>query len=125
MSLLKALTLTSLLAVAATSSSLLAQGQTVYTSRDGVTLPSPVKQVKPEYTKSGLQQRIQGSVLLSSVILADGTVSDVRVDRSLDEASGLDQAAIDAMKQWAFKPGTKDGKPVAVRIQCEITFTLK
>jgi periplasmic protein TonB len=124
MSLVQSFTFATFLAVAS-SPVLSAQDRTVYTSRDGVTLPSVVRQVKPEYTKSGLDQRIQGSVVLSSVILADGTVSDVRIERSLDEASGLDQAAVDAMKQWQFKPGTKDGQPVAVKIQCELTFTLK
>jgi TonB family protein len=38
---------------------------------------------------------------------------------------GLDQQAVDAARQWTFKPGTKDGKPVAVRVHIELTFTLK
>jgi len=38
---------------------------------------------------------------------------------------GLDQAAIDALKQWKFQPGRKDDKPVAVRITVESAFTLK
>jgi protein TonB len=64
-------------------------------------------------------------VLLNAVVLKDGSVGDVQVDRSLDRDSGLDQAAVDAMKQWVFKPGTKDGKPVAVRIHVELTFSLR
>jgi TonB family protein len=47
----------------------------------------------------------------------------VEVLRSLD--GDLDQQAVAALKQWEFKPGTHDGKPVAVRISCELTFTLK
>jgi protein TonB len=47
------------------------------------------------------------------------------VSRSLDSTFGLDQEAIKAAKQWLFKPGTKDGKPVAVRVMIELTFMLK
>jgi len=53
----------------------------------------------------------------------DGTVGDVAVARPLDE--GLDAEAVSAMKQWQFRPGTKDRKPVAVRVMCELRFTLK
>jgi len=53
------------------------------------------------------------------------TVNDVEVVRSLDTEYGLDEQAIKAAKQWRFKPGTKDGKAVAVRVSLEMTFTLK
>jgi outer membrane biosynthesis protein TonB len=43
---------------------------------------------------------------------------------SLDERFGLDNEAVKAARQWVFKPGTKDGKPVAVRIILELTFSL-
>ena len=121
---LKAFALAALVAMA-TSGGVLAQDQAVYSSRDGVVLPSVVKQVKPQYTKDGMQLGIQGTVVLSTVVLADGTVGEVKVERSLDSASGLDQAAVDALKQWLFKPGTKDGKPVAVQVSIEISFRLK
>ena len=48
---------------------------------------------------------------------------DVRVTRSPDEE--LDQEAVKAARQWKFKPGTKDGRPVAVQVNIELTFTLK
>jgi len=53
----------------------------------------------------------------------DGLVSDVKVAQPLDDE--LDQQAVEAMRQWTFKPGTKDGKPVAVRVDVQMTFTLK
>lgn len=103
-----------------------AQDQTVYSSKEeGVTLPSVVTRVNPEYTRDAMQQGIQGSVILSSVVQTDGSVSDVTVVQSLDEMSGLDQAAVDAMKRWKFTAGSKDGKAVAVRIECEMKFALK
>src|SRR5262245_4283064 len=90
--------------------------QEVYDPGNGVTLPVVVKEVKPVYTQGAIARQVQGSVLLKSVVLADGTVGDIEVLRSLD--AELDQQAIDAMKQWVFKPGTREGKPVAVRIAC-------
>ena len=47
------------------------------------------------------------------------------VPRALDSVYGLDKNAVAATKQWEFKPGTQDGKPVAVRVNVSITFTLK
>jgi len=46
------------------------------------------------------------------------------VVRSLDPTFGLDAQAVIAARQWIFKPGTKDGQPVAVRVMIEMTFTL-
>ena len=68
---------------------------------------------------------IQGSAWLECVVNETGDVSDIEVTRSLDKEYGLDQAAIDAARQWKFRPGRKDGKAVAVRITIELTFTLK
>jgi TonB family protein len=52
-------------------------------------------------------------------------VGEVKVTGSLDKQFGLDAAAVDAMKQWEFTPGTKEGRPVAVRVDVEMTFHLK
>jgi len=90
----------------------------------GVSLPTVLKEVKPVYTAAAIANRIQGSVLLSEVVLADGTVGDVTVLRSLDTAFGLDAQAVLAAKQWLFNPGMKDGVAVAVRVTIEMTFTL-
>lgn len=60
-----------------------------------------------------------------AVVLPNGTVGDVTVVKSLDDEHGLDEQAIRATRQWQFKPGTKDGKPVAVEVTIEMTFTLK
>jgi TonB family protein len=81
---------------------------------NGVTIPRLIYEVKPGYTAEATTAGIEGSVSLDAVVLADGTVGDVTVTRSLDP--GLDQAAIDALKQWEFEPGTKGDKPVAVQM---------
>jgi periplasmic protein TonB len=96
----------------------------VYTPGNGVTLPRVVEEVKADYTNEAKAQRIEGAVLLEAVVLADGSVGEVKVKQSLDSVYGLDANAVKAMKQWEFTPGTKDGNPVAVVINVETTFSL-
>ena len=68
---------------------------------------------------------MRGTVLLDCVVLPDGTVGDVDVVRSLDSVYGLDTQAAQAVRQWTFEPGIKDGVPVPVRVQVEISFALR
>jgi TonB family protein len=103
-----------------------AQDSTVYDSKaDGVTLPQPTKQVKAQYTPEAMRQMIEGDVLLSVVVRSDGAVGAVEVKESLDAVYGLDEQAVKAIKAWEFKPGTKDGKPVNVRVDVKMRFTLR
>jgi protein TonB len=81
--------------------------------------------VKPSYTAQAIANGIQGSVLLTAIVLANGTVGEVTVTRSLDATLGLDAQAVLAAKQWLFNPGMKDGVAVAVRVTIQMTFTLK
>lgn len=107
------------------AASLAAHTGQVYDPGNGVTPPSVVHEVKPVYTAAALQRKIQGSVWLGVVVGESGDVTEVEVTRSLDPEYGLDDQAVKATRQWTFKPGTKDGKPVAVRLTIEMTFTLK
>ncbi len=97
----------------------------VYKPTDpGLKSPVLVREVKAQYTDDAKKRKVQGSVELEEVITTDGTVrDDVRVIKSLDP--DLDAQAVAAAKQWLFKPGTKDGKPVNVLVNLEMTFTLK
>jgi len=88
-----------------------------------VTMPTVVREVKPDYPESAKKERIQGNVMLGVVVKKDGTVGDVTVKKSLHPE--LDEAAVRAMKKWEFKPGTKDGKAVDVTVEVEMTFNLK
>jgi TonB family protein len=111
------------LAVVLAGGSLAAQDQ-VYQPGEGIKMPRLVKEVKPSYTEGAMRRKVQGVVEMKVVVLDDGTVgNDVIVTRSLDEE--LDQQAILAVKQWTFKPGTKDDKPVRVQVNIEMTFTLR
>ena len=91
----------------------------------GVTLPKLVSEVKPQYTPEAMKARIEGTVLLTSVVGTDGTPGAIEITQSLDTEYGLDNQAVTAFRQWRFEPGTKDGKPVPVRVNVEIRFRLK
>jgi TonB family protein len=92
-------------------------------NEEGVKPPVLVSEVKPKYTDDAKARRVQGNVELDVVVKSDGTVGDVTVTKSLDPE--LDEQAVKATKQWRFRPGTKDSKPVDVMVQIELTFTLK
>jgi protein TonB len=89
----------------------------------GITRPVVVSEVKPQYTAETMRAKIQGTVTLSLVVFPDGRVGEVKVVESLDPV--LDAKAIEAAWQWRFTPGTKDGRPVSVRVEIEIMFTLR
>ena len=66
--------------------------------------------------------KYQGTCVLWLVVGPDGRPRDIRVARSL--GLGLDEKAIEAVKTWKFEPAMKDGKPVAVQINVEVSFRL-
>jgi TonB family protein len=57
--------------------------------------------------------------------MPDGSVGAVQITRSLDQTFGLDQEAIRTVKKWRFAPGTRQGRPVPVLVEIEMTFTLR
>jgi TonB family protein len=95
----------------------------VYRLGEGIVPPSIEKEVKPNYTPDALTARVEGSVKLECVVLPGGSVSLPRVVESLHPS--LDAEALRALSQWRFKPGTKDGKRVAVRVEIAMTFSLR
>src|SRR5262249_7688606 len=78
----------------------------------GVTPPSVLSRVEPQYTEEARRARCEGTVVLEVIIKRDGTVNVLRVVRGL--GFGLDESAVQALKQWQFKPGMRDGIPVDV-----------
>jgi TonB family protein len=111
-----------MLAAAAFLIPLAAQQQPVYNVGAGVTAPTVLQRITPTYTQEAKDAKIQGKVILSVVIGTDGRAQDILVVQPL--GSGLDVAAITAVQQWSFAPGTKDGETVAVRATIEINFSL-
>lgn len=96
-----------------------------YEPGNGVTAPRLIREVKPGYTSDAMRARIQGTVRLQAIVSPDGSVSSARVIRSLDATFGLDQEALNTVKQWRFLPGTHAGRAVPVLIEVELTFTLR
>ncbi len=85
----------------------------------------PLRQVRPQYTSEAMQAKIQGLVTLEALVLADGTVGEVRIARSLDPVFGLDREAMRAVKAWTFAPATRAGTPIPMWVSIELTFTLR
>ena len=94
-------------------------------SDDKVALAAPVATMKvdPAYPPDVLRDKVEGTVTLYAVIRADGTVDDVKVLDSLD--SRLDETAVRALSRWHFRPGTKNGEPVALEAVVEVPFRMK
>jgi TonB family protein len=97
-------------------------GDGVFTMGRGITAPRAIYDPEPEYSEEGRKVKHQGVVILSMVVDQQGRPRDIRVTRSL--GMGLDEKAMDAVKMWKFSPGMKDGIPVAVRVNIEVSFRL-
>lgn len=100
-------------------------GGGAYRPGSGVTTPEVLTEVKPEYTADAMRMKVQGVVEVEAIVMPDGSVDQVRIVRSLDDRWGLDQKAVEAVKRWRFRPGTRLGKPVPVLVNIELTFTLR
>jgi TonB family protein len=88
----------------------------------GVSAPTLVFKVDPDYTEEARAAKLEGTVVLYVEIDVTGTATNLRVQRGL--GVGLNEKAIEAVKQWRFKPGQKDGKPVTVAATIEVNFRL-
>jgi len=84
--------------------------------------PTKVKDVKPVYPDAARSGRVQGVVIIEATIGANGRVIDTKILRSV---AMLDQAALDAVKQWEFTPTLLNGKPVPVVMTVTVNFKLQ
>jgi periplasmic protein TonB len=87
----------------------------------GMQAPRKIVNVPPRYPTHAQLARIEGVVVLDAVIDATGRVTDVQVTRSIQ---ALDQAAIDAVRQWRFTPTLLNGEPVSILLTVTVRFTL-
>jgi len=95
----------------------------VYRVGGGVTAPRLLYKSEPQYTEEARQAKVQGTVRLKALVNPEGNATGIRVLQSL--GLGLDEAAVRCVKDWKFKPGTKDGQAVTVEVEMEINFRLK
>ena len=94
-----------------------------YRPGSGVTPPSLLHEVKPQYTEDARRRGIEGDVVLEIVVRADGSVGDVNLLQRL--GAGLDQRAVDAVRQWRFSPSRRFGRPVDVLVEVAVEFKLR
>ncbi len=87
------------------------------------TAPVALNEVDPAYTPDAMRDKVEGTVTLYAVITADGTVTDIKVLNSLDDR--LDHSAVHALSRWHFRPGMKNGEPIALEAVVQIPFRLK
>jgi len=99
-------------------------GDGPYGLGDGIEGLAPIIKVAPKYTAEAMRAKTTGEVWLDAIVLKNGRVQVLGVTKSLDRVFGLDQAAVDAGKQWLFSPGKKNGVPVDVRVTLIIEFRL-
>lgn len=97
-------------------------GGGVYRAGGDVTNPIPISRPEPQYSEEARKAKWGGTVLLSVIVDETGHTRDIHVLKPL--GLGLDEKAIEAVSKWLFKPGLKDGKPVKVQAQIEVTFRL-
>jgi protein TonB len=88
----------------------------------GVRPPQKLNDVNPVYPTIAMQAHIQGIVIIEATISESGSVINARVLRSVPL---LDQAAIEAVKQWRYTPSMLNGAPVPVIMTVTVNFTLR
>lgn len=94
-----------------------------YRPGSGITAPAITREVKPDYTEEGRRRNLEGDVVLEIVVRSDGSVGNVKLLQGL--GAGLDQRAIDAVRQWRFAPARRLGVPVDVIVEVAMEFKLR
>ncbi len=89
----------------------------------GIVAPRVAQQARPRYTMEAMTRHVQGTAVVQAVVMADGSVRDACISRSLDP--DLDAEAVAAATRWQFTPAIRNGEPVPVMVTIELTFTLK
>jgi TonB family protein len=97
-------------------------GGGVFRAGGGVSAPSLIYKVEPEYSEEARKAKYQGVVVLYVEVEPSGRAQNMRVIQSL--GLGLDEKAMEAVKKWRFRPGNKNGKPVTVVATVEVSFRL-
>ena len=94
----------------------------VYEVGGDVKSPKLVHYVEPSFSPKSKEAYVEGTVKISTVITKAGASSNAQVLSGLNAEE--DRTALEALKQWKFEPGTRNGQPVNVRVTVEISFHL-
>jgi TonB family protein len=94
-----------------------------YRPGSGITPPRLLREVKADYTEDARRRGVAGEVVLEIVVRSDGSVGDARVLQGLP--GGLNDRAVQAVRQWRFDPAQRQGKPVDVFVEVAVEFKLR
>ena len=94
-----------------------------YRGGSGIEPPRLLREVKADYTEEARQRRTAGDVVLEIVVRRDGTVGDVKVLQGL--GSGLNDRAVQAVRQWRFAAARRQGTPVDVIVEVAVEFKIR
>lgn len=94
----------------------------VYEPGGDVKPPKLVHYVEPDFSPKSKEAFVEGTVKISTVVTTDGVPTGLHVTSGLNAEE--DRTAVEAVKQWKFEPGTKDGQPVNVKVAVEVSFHL-
>jgi periplasmic protein TonB len=97
-------------------------GGGVYDIGGNVAAPVPIYEPDPQYSEEARKAKYSGTVLVEIIVDAQGNVRDAQVVKNV--GMGLDEKALEAVRTWRFKPGSKNGVPVATRVAVEVYFRL-
>jgi protein TonB len=98
-------------------------GGGVYRIGGGVSAPVVIYRVEPLYSEEARKAKYQGTVVFSAIVRKNGTLDILKVLRGI--GLGLDENAVQALRQWKFRPGMKNGAPVDVYLNVEVNFSLR
>lgn len=96
------------------------EGDSLYKPKGTFSGPVPTQKVDPKYPPDLMKQHVDGEVVLYAIIRKDGSVDSVQLVRGLDPQ--LDKNSMEALAQWKFRPGTRDGAPVDIETVAHIPF---
>ena len=88
----------------------------------GVSAPQLIYQVEPEFSEEARKAKVAGNVLVNLWVDTNGLPSHVRVIRGV--GMGLDEKAVEAVRQYKFRPAMENGKPVLVELNVEVNFQI-
>lgn len=90
--------------------------------QNGVSAPIVLFAPEPEYSKEGRKDKISGNVLLYLQVGTDGLPDHIRILRGI--GYGLDEKAAEAVRQYKFKPASRNGVPVRVELNVQVNFQI-
>jgi periplasmic protein TonB len=97
-------------------------GNSIYVPGNGIVVPKLIYAPEAEFSDDARRNKYQGTCMLSIIVDTQGNPQNVHVIRAL--GMGLDEKALEAVRRYRFKPGTKDGKAVPVLISVAVDFRL-